>query len=365
MLSFASLILLAGIGHLLFHHTTTRERSSVSVTVSPVLQKDVVISVHAIGNVLPISTVAVKSRVDGQLLSVGFKEGDFVKAGQIIFEIDSASFEVALEEAKAKLSHDQAALDNYQAIFSRYTPLIKKGYVSKQDYDQARANVRSQKAVVDEDAAEVINAKLNLSFCTIHAPISGRTGSVLINQGNLIKATDPNPLVVINQITPIDISFSLPEQAFSSIQEAIQKQKMEVMVQRKNSTVSLQANLSFLNNAVDTTTGMIQLKALYPNTQEELWPGMYVDVELPLYSIKNALLIPIRAIQEGPEGAFVFVVDKEQKVTKKSIKMGSTTNDMTVVESGLSPGMKVVTTGQLQLVEGSPVTITSNRQSPS
>lgn len=350
-------ILIIGMSYLFFHRAKNSEVQAISVSGSTVLQKEVTISAHASGHVLPYVSVQVKSRVDGELVSVGFKEGDFVKEGQIIFQIDPAPFKVALQQAEATLARDQAALDNYKLILSRYTPLTKKGYISVQDYDQANANVKEQKALILADEALLANAKLNLSYCTIHAPVSGRTGMLLVSQGTLVKATDTSPLVVINQISPVDIVFSIPEQELASIQKTVQLHKIPVTLKLKNKETSLQGLLSFMDNTVDTTTGMIQLKALYPNKSEELWPGMYVDVDIPLYLIHHALVIPTRAIQEGPEGTFVFVVNKDSKVNKQLVKTGPHIKAMTVVETGLTPGMKVVTEGQLQLVEGSPVTV--------
>lgn len=346
-----AILLIALISHC-SHSKKSTQSQAIAVTVSPVQQKDVTVSSHAIGSVEPSVTVAVKSRVDGQLLSVGFKEGDYVKEGQIIFQIDPEPFRVALQQAEANLAHDQAQLENYKKTLERYVPLMKKGYVSKQEYDQAEANSKGQEAAVMADKAAVANAELNLSYCTIRAAISGRTGNLLVNPGNLVKATDSSSLVVINQITPIYITFSLPEQQLHSIQQELKNGLLPVYLHIKNQTDHLEGQVSFIDNTVDSSTGMIKLKALYKNQQEELWPGEYVDVTLPYKTLHQALLIPTRAIQVSPDGAYVFVVDKHSTVSLKSIKTGAELNDDTVVE-GLTAGETVVLTGQAQLVDGS------------
>lgn len=334
------------------------EALAISVTAAKVIQKDITLHARAIGNVQPFVTVSVKSRVDGQLIMVGFKEGDTVNAGQIIFQIDPRPFQVALQQAQATLAHDEAELDNLQKLLDRYTPLTSKGYVTKQDYDQATDNVKAQAAVILADKAAIANAQLNLDYCTIRAPISGRTGVLLVNRGNLIKATDTNPLVVINQISPIYIVFSLPQHYLTAVQQELPKDAslLPVTITVKNPEVTYQAFLSFIDNTVDTTTGMIQMKALFDNKNNELWPGLYVDVKLPVGQIKNALTIPTRAIQASPEGSFVFVINKEGDVEKKNIQVVTALRDTTVVK-GLMVGMEVVLTGQAQLVDGSKVSI--------
>jgi len=336
---------------------------AVSVTTTKVIQKDVTLTTHAIGNVQPTIAVSIKSRVEGQLLSVGFKEGEYVKEGQIIFEIDPHPYQVALEQAKANLARDQAQLENLQKLLVRYGQLVKKGYISKQDYDASEANVKAQAATVLADKASVSNATLNLGYCTIRAPISGRTGNLLVSQGNLIKANESAPLVVIHQIKPIYVAFSLPEAQLEAVKKAANNGTVYVTIQTKNSNAKLAAKLSFIDNAVDKNTGMILLKALYPNNQEEIWPGQYVDVTLPIAEIKNALLLSTRAIQEGPDGSYVFIVNKDSSVTLKPIKLGEVVNDATTIVNNLPAGATVVATGQSQLIDGSKVRVISDSDS--
>ncbi len=340
-----------------FHQKKQASSPAVSVTTTKVIQKDVTLTTHAIGNVQPTIAVSIKSRVEGQLLSVGFKEGEYVKEGQIIFEIDPHPYQVALEQAKANLARDEAQLENLQKLHERYGQLVKKGYISKQDYDASEANVKAQAATVLSDKASISNATLNLGYCTIRAPISGRTGNLLVSQGNLIKANESTPLVVIHQIKPIYVAFSLPEAQLEAVKKAANNGIVYITIQTKNSNTKLMAKLSFIDNSVDKNTGMILLKALYPNSQEEIWPGQYVDVTLPIAEIKNALLLSTRAIQEGPEGSYVFVLNKDSSVTLKPIKLGEVVNDATTIVHDLPAGTTVVATGQSQLIDGSKVQV--------
>lgn len=346
--------------HSYYQHSKKPQENPIAVTVSSLKQKDVTIQGHAVGNVQPYVTVAIKPRVEGQLLAVGFKEGELVNENQIIFQIDPGPFQVALQQAQANLARDQAALQNLKKIRERYLPLVKKGFVSKQDFDQADANVKAQEAAVLSDRSSVAAAQLNVDYCTVRSPIHGKTGNLLINKGNLAKIADPNPLVVINQISPIYVAFSLPEQYVGFIQEQLKTGKVPVEIRGKQSHTVLSAELSFIDNAVDTSTGMIKLKAVFANQSEELWPGEYVDVTLPLAHVKNAAMIPTRAIQAGPEGPYVFVVNNDSHVTLKSVQTKNVIDDDTIVE-GLAAGSTVVVTGQAQLADGSLISAVNTR----
>lgn len=336
-----------------FQKTKQAPSAAISVTTAQVFQKNVTLTTHAIGNVQPYVAVSIKARVEGQLLSVGFKEGEYVKEGQIIFEIDPHPYQVALDQTKANLARDQAQLENLQKLLVRYGQLVQKGYISKQDYDAAEANVKAQAATVMADKALVSNAELNLGYCTIKAPISGRTGNLLVDQGNLIKANESSSLVLINQIKPIYITFSLPEDQLDAVKKATNHGVVYVTIQVKNSKTKLIAKLSFIDNSVDKNTGMIELKALFPNEHEEIWPGQYVDVTLPITEIKNALLLPTRAIQEGPDGSYVFIVNKDASVSLKPITLGAVVDSQTTIVNDLPLGTTVVATGQSQLIDGS------------
>lgn len=323
------------------------------VSVTPVVQQDVTVYADVIGNVQPPVTVAVKSLVDGQLLKVGFKKGEFVKKGQILFEIDPRLFEVALQQAKANLAHDQAQLTAAGLSLERNRKLLAGKYVAQQDFDQLQANYTSAEATVAADQAQVSNAALQLSYCTITAPIDGRTGDLLIDVGNLIKANDTNPLVIINQIAPIDVKFSISEKQFVLVKEyahGVIQAKLDA-----NPTVVKTGKISFIDNAVDTQTGMIQLKASFPNDDFYFWPGQFIRITIPLMNLKQALLLSTRAIQAGQNGSYVFLVTKNNSVKIRQIKVGPVVGDRTVITSGLQGGDLVVSEGQLNLTEGAKI----------
>lgn len=326
----------------------------ITVTAGEVVQQDVVLTTRAIGNVQPYATVSVRSRVEGQLMAIGFKEGDDVKEGQLLFELDPHPYQVVLDQAKANLARSQAQLDNLKKSLNRYQQLVSKGYVSKQDYDAAEANMKAQAAVVQADKAAVKSAELNLSYCNIHAPVGGRTGGVLVSQGSLVKVNEGTPLVVINQVKPIYVTFSLPEQQLPDVKNEKKDGDVVVNIQSKWAAKTWQAKLTFIDNAVDKNTGMIQLKALYPNDDEALWPGQYVDVIVPTKKLKQAMLVPTRAIQEGPDGSYVFALNQTLQVSLKPVIVGPVLGEKTIV-THLARGEKVVTAGQSQLVDGSVV----------
>ncbi len=337
---------------------------AVTVSVSSVAQKSIDEKTKAVGNVQASATVSIRSRVDGELLAVGFKEGDNVKTGQVLFAIDPRSYQVALEQSQANLARDQATYNNSKLTLERNAPLAPKGYIARQDFDQMKANVASQEAVVKADMALVENAKLQLSYCTIQSPINGRTGNVLVNVGNLVRANDTNPLLVINQISPIYVSFSLPEQRLSSLQEQLLRGPVTVTAQIDKDTPdqTVQGMLSFVDNTVDTTTGTVQLKATFPNQDQKLWPGEFVTVNLPIAHLTNVLIVPTEAVQAGPRGTYVYVLDKNLNAHVQLVTTGPDIDSSTVIKTGLKLGDKVVTEGQMRLTDGSHVRIAKSSQ---
>ncbi|MGD9591811.1 MAG: efflux RND transporter periplasmic adaptor subunit [Candidatus Berkiella sp.] len=339
------------------------DRGPVKVSVSEVVQKNTQINIDAIGTIQAYATINVKSLVDGQLVSVGFTEGDLVQAGQVIFKIDSRPFEVALQQAQANLTRDQAQLDNAIKIYERAKTLRDEKNVSQQDFDQLETNVRVLKGAIEVDNAAVAAAKLQLDYCTIRSPVTGYTGSLLFNVGNIIQAKDPNPLVIIKQIIPIYASFSVPEQYLPYIKKNMDAGLKEVtIVLEDKKTRSMSGQLSFINNTVDINTGNIQLKATIPNQNQKLWPGQFVKIILPLKSLAKAKIIPSRAILAGINGFYVYVVDKENKVDVRTIKEGPIVNDETIILDGLNEGEMVVTEGQLRLTQGAIVSIDEPEQ---
>lgn len=337
----------------------------VTVSASPVVQKDVTVMADAVGTVQAYSTVNVTSLVDGQLMSVGFREGEMVHPNQVLFKIDPRPLQVQLQEAQANLDKDQASLSTAQSALKRNAELLPKGYIAKQDYDALRNNAAALAATVKSDQAAVANAELQLSYATITAPIEGKTGDLLIHVGNLVKASNTNPLVVINQITPIYVAFTLPQEKFPFVQSEMAKGSVPVYVVDKTAPDGkmLEGTLGFIDNTVDATTGTIQMKATFPNADQKLWPGQYVDVKIPLLQLRKALLVPTDAIQAGPNGNYVYIIGADKKAHLQLVTPGAAIDENTVINEGVKSGQVVVTAGQLRLIDGTPVKV-SNGNSP-
>lgn len=334
---------------------------AVPVSVSTAVQRDVPVELRAIGNVEAYSTVSLKSRVEGQLSAVYFQEGRDVKKGEMLFLIDPRPFEEAVRQAEANLARDVVQADNAELDVQRYAELFKEELVSKQQYDKVKTNYEALKAIVKADKAVLENAKLQLQYCCLRSPINGRIGSILVNQGNMIKAND-TVMAVINQISPIYVSFSVPEQELTRIKKAMsaKKLKTEAIIQGSE-TYSAIGELTFINNAVDQTTGTIMLKATFPNKDKMLWPGQFVNVALTLGIQRNAVIIPHQAVQTGQEGQYVFVVRSDNTVELRPVVTGIRYDQEITIEKGLQPGEVVVTDGQLRLIAGAKVQIKKDR----
>jgi multidrug efflux system membrane fusion protein len=335
---------------------------AIPVIADTVVQKAVPVQIRAIGNVEAYSTVAVKSQIGGQLVRVHFKEGQDVQKGDLLFTIDPRPYEAALKQAEANLAKDTAQLKNARADLLRYEELIKYDYVTKQEYDQIQANAAAMEATVKADKAVVENARLQLKYCFIYSPINGRTGYLQSDEGNLIKENADNPMVVINQIQPIYVSFSLPEEYLAEIKKYISGEKVKVEVFTKQEDHPEEGTLTFIDNTIDTSTGMIRLKATLFNKEKRLWPGQFVDVAMTLTTEPNAIIVPSQALQTGQTGQYVFVIKNDMSVEARPVFISRTIEGEAVVEKGLQPGEKVVTDGQLQLVPGAKVEIKSSPQ---
>ncbi|MCG2772385.1 MAG: efflux RND transporter periplasmic adaptor subunit, partial [Desulfobacterales bacterium] len=331
---------------------------SVPVLVATVTEKTVPVELKVIGNVEAYSTVSIKSRLAGQLVQVNFKEGQDVKQGELLFVIDPRPYEAALRQVEANLARDKALATKAQADAGRYAELIRKQFVSQQDYDQAKATAESLGATVNAGQVAVQNARLNLSYCYIKAPISGRTGSLIAHQGNMIKDNADTAMLVINQIQPIYVSFAIPEQNLAAVRKfmAAEKIKVEAVIagQENNPEVGI---LSFIDNTVDKTTGTILCKATFTNESKRLWPGLFVNVVVQLSSQPNAILVPSQAIQTSQEGQIVFVVKPDLTVEIRPVEVGRPIDGDVIITKGLKPGERVVTDGQLRLVPGALVSI--------
>ena len=342
---------------------TQKGPPAVPVTAVPVVMKTVPVRLIAIGNVEPYTTVALKARVDGQIVSVRFKEGEEVRQGAVLFEIDARPFAAALKQAQANLLKDQALLDRANQQEARYKDLLAKNFISADAYEQVRTNAETAKATVAADDAAIENSRLSLEYCTIRAPVTGYAGRIQIQQGNLVKANDVNALVTINQIVPVYASFSIPEQNIADIRKYQADGELKVQATFTNAAhAPIAGKLSFLDNSADMTTGTIKLKAEFANTDKALWPGQFVNVVLTLYDQKDAIVAPSAAVQNGPNGQYVFVVKPDLTAELRSIKIARAEGDDTVVASGLKPGEQVVTVGQVRLAPGTRVSLSKPAQ---
>lgn len=332
--------------------------ATVPVSVAKVVRKTVPVRVHAIGNVEPHTTVAIKARIDGQIVAVHFKEGDEVHEGRVLFEIDRRPFEAQLAQAQANLAKDRALLEHAKEQDKRYKDLLQQKFVSPDAYAQIKTNVETAAAQARADDAAIQAVQLQLSYCTIRSPIPGYAGKIQIQQGNLVKANDTGPLVVINQIVPVNVSFSVPEQRLAAVRKYQADGELEVATQIPGGNgKSIPGKLSFIDNTTDATTGTIRLKAEFPNTDKVLWPGQFVDVVLTLTHQDDAIVVPPMAIQNGPNGQYVFVVKPDGTADLRDVKVERTEGDVAVIAAGLAAGDTVVTVGQLRLAPGSKVSI--------
>jgi len=333
----------------------------IPVIVSTVIQKTVPVQLRAIGNVQAYSTVTIKSKVGGELVGVHFTEGQDVKKGDLLFTIDPRPYEAALKQAEANLQRDLAKAKSALEDARRYESLIQRQVVSPQQYEKVRSDADALEATVLADRAALENARIQLDYCSIRSPIDGRTGSLLMKQGNIIKADDIN-LVVINQIIPIDVAFSIPEQFLSEIKKYMASGKIQVEVLvPMNEEKPEKGVITFIDNAVDSNTGTIRLKGTFANRERKLWPGQFVNVMLTLATEPNTIVVPSQAIQTGQEGQYVFVVKQDLTVESRPVVAGRTIDTETVIHKGLNVDEKVVTDGQLRLYPGATVEIkTSN-----
>lgn len=333
---------------------------AVPVIVAEAVRKTVPLRADGIGNVESLATVALKSRVDGQIVKVGFRDGADVSAGQILFEIDPRPAIAQLKQARAKLASDVAQRKRAREQDIRYQDLLKKKFISADAYEQYKTNLDSAEATVDADQAALDNARLQLEYCTIRAPISGRAGRIMIQQGNLVKANDTNPLVIINQLSPIYVNFAVPEHYLPQIRAALHAGPAAVDIGASGAdgnTVHRAGTLAFIDNTVDAATGTIKLRASVPNKDAALWPGQFVHATLTLSEQAGAVVVPSAALQSGPEGSFVFIVDASAHAQMRKVQIERTAGDETVIAKGLAGGEKVVVDGQSRLLPDTPVSI--------
>jgi len=353
----------------LFSSTCSNGKAKNPIPPPPVIvglatKKTVPVELRAIGNVQAFSTVMVKSRVGGELVRVHFIEGQDVKKGDLLLTVDPRPYEAAFKETEANLQRDLARAKNAAEDARRYESLIQRKVVSTQQYEKIRSDADALEATVLADKAAVENAKIQLDYCSIRSPIDGRTGSLSVKQGNIIKADDIT-LVVINQIIPIDVSFSVPEQFLPEIQKQMASKKLQVEASSPQSDERPEkGTITFVDNAVDTSTGTIRLKGTYANRERKLWPGQFVNVVLTLTEEPNVIVVPSQAVQTGQEGQYVFVVKPDLTVESRPVVAGRTVNGETVVQKGLQADERVVTDGQLRLYPGAKVEIKTPDAAP-
>ena len=328
-------------------------RQAIPVSVAHVIQKTLPVQLRAVGIVEAYSTVSVRSQITGTLTNVHFKEGQDVKKGELLFTIDPRPFEAALKQVEANLARDLAQLENAVQQARRYGELVKKQYVSQEQYDQIRTNAGALEAVVQADKAAVENAKVQLGYCYIYSSVTGRTGSLLVSEGNLVRVNDATPLLVINQVSPIYVNFSVPEQHLSEIKKRMASGQLKVdAIFPQNEDLGEQGVVSFVDNAVDRTTGTIRLKGTFANSSRWLWPGQFVNALVTLATQPDAVVVPAQAVQAGQDGQHVFVVTSEKTAELRKVVVNRTVDGEAVIEEGLKPGETVVTDGQFQLAPG-------------
>lgn len=327
------------------------------VTVAKVEQKDVPLQLSAIGNVQAFSTVSIRALVGGQLTRVSFREGDDVRKGQQLFTIDPRPFEAALQQAQANLARDEAQYRNAQSEAVRYADLVKKDYVTKEEYEKITSAAEAAKAVVAADHAALENAQLQLSYCNIVAPIDGRTGSLMVHAGNVVRANDTNALVVINQVSPVYVQFAVPEGELARLRARGGLGVPVTASPKQGGSAIATGKLSFIDNAVDTATGTIALKAVFGNQDRALWPGQFVSVAVTLQDRPNAVVVPSQAVQTGQRGQFVYVVREDRSIEVRPVKVAETVDQQSIIETGVGPGEMVVTDGQLRLTPKSHVDV--------
>ncbi|MHB8809462.1 MAG: efflux RND transporter periplasmic adaptor subunit [Desulfobulbaceae bacterium] len=328
------------------------------VTVAAAAKKTIPVELRAIGNVEPYATVAVKSQVSGELQKVHFSEGREVRKGELLFTIDPRPFEAKLAEAEARLSRSQAELANARRQVERYGAVAGKGYVSEERADEVRTGAAILEGTVRADQAAVASARLELDYCSIRSPLDGVTGDLQADQGNVIKANADTDMVIINQVRPVRVAFALPESNLPAVQRARAERSLPVRAAIPGAEGEpLTGELAFLDNTVDPATGTILAKATFPNLDTRLWPGQYVNVVLALGDLPDAVVVPEHAVQSGQQGQNVYVVGADLTVAYREVATGMSSGGEVVITSGLQPGERVVTDGQLRLAPGIEVKI--------
>jgi multidrug efflux system membrane fusion protein len=335
-----------------------RGDQSVPVTVATVVQKSMPIEIRVIGAVEAYSVVSVHAQITGQLQDVNFKEGDDIQKDQVLFKLDRRPLEAALMAAQANLQRDIAQAANAKVVAQRYSDLAGRGIATTEQLETSRTSAAALDATVEADRAALENAKVQLQYATIASPIAGRTGALMVHEGNLVRAQDAAPLVVINQVAPIYVSFSIPESRLAELKRYLARGTLAVEAQPPNEErASSHGHITFVDNNVDQTTGTIRVKATFTNEDRRLWPGQFVNVVVALTKDPTAVVVPTAAVQVGQQGQYAYVVKADKSVEYRPVVIERSAGLETIIKSGLKPAETVVTDGQLRIVAGSRVSI--------
>jgi multidrug efflux system membrane fusion protein len=330
--------------------------SAVPVTIGIVTATDVPVLLHAIGTVQAFNAITVRSRVDGQIVRVEFVEGEEVEAGAPLFEIDPRPYAAALAQAKAAKDKDAAQLESAELDLERYTKLVVHGIQTRQSFDQQRALVAQLKAAIEGDQAQIDTAQLNLDYTRIRAPVAGRLGARLVDIGNLVRTADGAPLVTITQLRPVFVSFTVPQESLAQVRQQQRAAPLAVAAYSADNAQRLaEGRLTLIDNAIDATTATIRMKAQFANADERLWPGQFVNVRVVLGIRRAVATVPAQAVQEGPDGYIVYVVEHDGRARHKRVEVAAMQDGIAAVSEGLVPGERVVVDGQFRLTDGARV----------
>jgi membrane fusion protein, multidrug efflux system len=335
---------------------------AIPVTAGTVAAQDVPVFLHGIGTVQAYNSVAIKSRVDGQIVKINFREGDEVKEGDPLFQIDPRPFQAALDQAQAAKQKDEAQLAGAKLDLDRYAKLLGTGYQTRQSYDNQTALVAQLQAAIKGDEAQINTAKLNLSYSDIRAPIDGRLGARLVDKGNLVHASDNTALVMITELKPIFVSFTLPQETLDDLRENNKEAPLVVRAYGGDDTNQLaEGKLTLIDNTIDQSTGTIHLKARFDNEDERLWPGEFVSLRVILATRHNVATVPSQTVQQGPNGHYAYIIKPDNTVARRAV--AAIQDGIAVVTKGLTPGERVVVDGQYRLTDGARVNVRAPEQS--
>jgi len=338
---------------------------AVPVLAAAAATADVPVYLDAVGTVRALNTVTVRAQVDGKLIEVAFKEGQDVKRGDILARIDPTTYQAQLDQALAKKAQDEALLANARNDLSRYEQLAAINAINRQQADTQRSLVAQYTAQVQADQAAIDSARATLAYTTIRAPLDGRTGIRQTDEGNIVRASDTNGIVVITEVQPISAFFNLPQQELGAVNSAFAKGPLSLDALRSdNNAVVDRGTLRVVDNQVDTSTGTVRLKAEFPNADLQLWPGQFVNIRLLIDTLRQALVIPTGAVQRGPAGTFVYVIGDDNTATMRPVTVQRQNETQTVIRNGISAGERVVTTGFARLTDKSRVTVSDPNAAP-